>query len=457
MIETSHSVLFDLCDWQKQERQRRLHKRGNNDQKLCDIETAESDPEGFKSNQLLTDIDREWIIKQTQNRRGERNSLRDYLRKNHELFILQYTINVKRNEIERLEKDLRREEHALIKSEKYIMEDLALFDQFLDAWNRNASDAAARADEESMKKEELINEIKRLEKTLLTCQNDRNHLIDLLRQSRRHQQFLFKFAPEGWRSQILNSIETEHNRSIDAFKHTANSNKESILMSPEDYSLYFTQPDQLLEIFTEMEEKSLPLVEKSQHTSEVLDRIHSTTITTQTEQDHQVEQLQLKINHLKDLINHEIEREITCKNLFTQYKTMKDNPFNDQLKQAIEQLYKKYIISDDVGLSTHSMLQAVESKIQNLFHIIEQMNSTDIVEAEKSRQMMVRWTRRQEKVHQEKLANETKQQKALLRSSAPPYVKVEEENVLSLLLFPSFSDRSNNNGTITSISNKKIL
>ena len=70
-----------------------------------------------------------------------------------------------------------------------------------------------------------------------------------------------------------------------------------------------------------MEEKSLSLVEKSQHTSEVLDRIHSTTITTQTEQDHQVEQLQLKINHLKDLINHEIEREMTCKNLFTYYLT----------------------------------------------------------------------------------------------------------------------------------------
>ena len=67
----------------------------------------------------------------------------------------------------------------------------------------------------------------------------------------------------------------------------------------------------------------------------------------------------------------------------SQYKTTKDNPFNDQLKQAIEQLYKKYVISDDVGLSTHSMLQAIESKIQSLFNIIEQMNPTDIVEAEK--------------------------------------------------------------------------
>lgn len=53
-----------------------------------------------------------------------------------------------------------------------------------------------RADEESRKKDELINEIKRLQKIHNTYQNDQSHLVDLLRQAKRYQQFLFKFSPE---------------------------------------------------------------------------------------------------------------------------------------------------------------------------------------------------------------------------------------------------------------------
>ena len=54
---------------------------------------------------------------------------------------------------------------------------------------------ADSADEESQTKEELVNEIKQLQKTLITYHNDRNHLIDTLKQSRRYQRFLWKCAP----------------------------------------------------------------------------------------------------------------------------------------------------------------------------------------------------------------------------------------------------------------------
>ena len=53
-------------------------------------------------------------------------------------------MNVKQEEIDRLESHLRNEERALIKAEKHLTEDSALFDQFLDVWNRNANDAAQR-------------------------------------------------------------------------------------------------------------------------------------------------------------------------------------------------------------------------------------------------------------------------------------------------------------------------
>ena len=64
-----------------------------------------------------------------------------------------------------------------------------------------------------------------------------------------------------------------------------------------------------------MEEKSLPLVEKSQYTSEILDKVNSTINVTLKKQNHEVEQLQSKINELEKLIKHEIERETLSQNI----------------------------------------------------------------------------------------------------------------------------------------------
>ncbi len=96
-------------------------------------------------------------------RRRGRKSLQDYLKKTREIFTLQvniqlnfnheffflfftlkYILNVKHNEIEHLENHLYEQERVLNKSEKYILEDIALFDQFLDAWNRNVSEITLR-------------------------------------------------------------------------------------------------------------------------------------------------------------------------------------------------------------------------------------------------------------------------------------------------------------------------
>ncbi|CAF0907730.1 unnamed protein product [Adineta steineri] len=173
-----------------------------------------------------------------------------------------------------------------------------------------------------------------------------------------------------------------------------------------------------------MEEKSLPLVQKSQYTCETLDKIHSTINLTTNEQNFQVEQLQIKITQLENLIKNETEHEISCQNLLIQYKNEKDHSSIEQLKQTIEILYKKYIISDDIGISTIHMLQTIENKIKSLFNIIEHMDSSILIEAEKFREITVRTLEREEKLQQEKLINELKHKKTSLRSSAPPYRKI---------------------------------
>lgn len=103
---------------------------------------------------------------------------------------------------------------------------------------------------------------------------------------------------------------------IDRLDNTlsSKSEKDSELDLANDYSLYFSRPEQLLDIFTEMEEKSLPLVQKSQTISETLDEIQMTIKKNLLDENQQVQQLQNRINQFEDMIKNEINRELTCQN-----------------------------------------------------------------------------------------------------------------------------------------------
>ena len=69
--------------------------------------------------------------------------------------------------------------------------------------------------------------------------------------------------------------------------------------------------------------------------------------------------------------------------LSSESKTSKDEPSNKQIHTAIESLYKKYLLSDDIGLSSVHMLQAVENQIKSLFNQIKHLDAGLINEAEK--------------------------------------------------------------------------
>ena len=68
---------------------------------------------------------------------------------------------------------------------------------------------------------------------------------------------------------------------------------------------------------------------------------------------------------------------------FRQHKKNRNDPFIEQVKETIEILYRKYITYDEIDVSVIQMLQTIEKKIKSLFNIIEQMDLSVIIEAEK--------------------------------------------------------------------------
>ena len=72
-----------------------------------------------------------------------------------------------------------------------------------------------------------------------------------------------------------------------------------------------------------------------------------------------------------------------CVSFHSEYKTSKDEPLIAQIKTTIENLYKKYLLSDDIGLSSVHMLQAIEDQMKSLFKQIKHLDPALIIEAEK--------------------------------------------------------------------------
>ena len=173
----------------------------------------------------------------------------------------------------------------------------------------------------------------------------------------------------------------------------------STLALPQDYSLYFTQAQELLDIFTDMEEKSLPLVQKSQQTSETLDQLQTKIEAVHIDQHQQVQHSQEKIDQLELTVQDALERERSCRTVlmwdafrwdatdhidrFREHRNEKNETFIEQMVEAVGTLYQRHILSADAGVSTSHMIEALENRMKSLLHALEQADSRRLAEAEK--------------------------------------------------------------------------
>merc|ERR1719466_224892 len=87
--------------------------------------------------------------------------------------------------------------------------------------------------------------------------------------------------------------------------------------SDDEVELYFTDPQQLLNIFQELEEDNLSLITNSQETEEAMEEIKHSLKITKNKMSRQTEQLKTQIEVLKNTIDREEERadmlEVKCK------------------------------------------------------------------------------------------------------------------------------------------------
>eukprot|EP01035_Chromulina_nebulosa_P007995 gene7995-10815_t len=123
-------------------------------------------------------------------RRQEKENTTEFVAKKREMFLVQMSLDTKREEIRKLEEKAQMKEEALQRSEQMLEEDAMRFDAFLKENDKKAHDAIKRAEEETKKKQEKTQEIKRLTQQIQALSSEMSKHREALEDCLRYKKFL---------------------------------------------------------------------------------------------------------------------------------------------------------------------------------------------------------------------------------------------------------------------------
>uniref|UniRef100_A0A4X2LAV8 DUF4200 domain-containing protein n=1 Tax=Vombatus ursinus TaxID=29139 RepID=A0A4X2LAV8_VOMUR len=414
-----------------------------------------------------------WKITVTKDKKIERESLASYIEKKRQMFLIQYALEVKREEILRLEMLATKEEMKLEKAEKFLEKDATLFDEFLKENDRNSVQATRIAEKEAKVKMEKIIEIRDITAQILTVKSEISKFEDNVQIFKIYKDFLYKLSPRDWLmtharkhlglskcypsipmickaptcwvtpGQILGISKTEpfqqmgsHLSSEQAEGQYPGSNLSinkaqvnSGLCFPEKLDLYFTEPQQLLDIFTQLEEQNLSLIQNSQEIEEALEEINASIRNTRNKMDREINQLKLLSTTLKTSIakEEEIADDLQLKARvfsFGEYKSEYQNNMLASLNKKVVEVYRHCIGDCESSLGTLQMLTIIEQQLDELLENLERVPQWKIEQVEKAKEKDRRMRLKEEKIKLLREMQEERLQRSLARAQATIKKKV---------------------------------
>nr|XP_051707750.1 cilia- and flagella-associated protein 100 isoform X3 [Oryctolagus cuniculus] len=422
-----------------------------------------------------------WKLAMTKEQKLRSDSIRNYIMEQRQMSLIQYALNMKQREIQRLDMVATKEEARLAQAEKSLEKDKSLFDEFLRENDQSCVHAINEAEKETKTKMEKILEIHELTTQITNIKSEISKVEDTLQQYKAYKDFLYKLSPKEW----LEEQEKKH-LAIRKAKEAAELAKESgpgtkgkvlslwtqdaqgtkkpskflqvarlgqILaksVSPasapgeldssrstfgvpthedvdsdrEELPLYFTEPQQLLDEFVQLEEQNLSLIQNRQEMEEALEELSLSLKNTQLRMDREVNQLKQLINTLTRSI---IKEEETAAELelkarvfhFGEYMGDEQDKLLESLNHKVLDVYHHCVGSQqEANLSTVQMLAIVEHQLNELLENLERVPQSKVEQVEKAKEKERRLRLREETVRLQKQLQEERLQRAQARAQA---------------------------------------
>ncbi|XP_019624879.1 PREDICTED: cilia- and flagella-associated protein 100-like isoform X2 [Branchiostoma belcheri] len=477
------------------------------------IESSESEDEREDEDKAVAvKEDPSWTIAVTRDRHVEKEDLAEYINKKREMFLVQYSLGVKRDEMRKLEEIAAAEERKLELAEQYLEEDAAMFDEFLKENDKNSVEAIKIAESETKAKLEKVSEIKRINGQMMAIKSEISKMEDTLKEYQLYKKFLDSVTPQEYKDKKEAELEEKRKQLkkasaakkratvvlLEPHEEEAISSTPNLLSPPgassnaattpasdtsgrgasrqlqsrestrrdrsgtplkgsstgrrpggtpasgagpqdqpesdeeedseEEPDLFFTDPQQLLDLFQELEEQNLSLIQNSQETEEALEEMRQTFIQTEGKMNRETEILKQQITMLKDTITREEEKaadlEMKSKMFsYGEFKAEDQEKMLQSLNKKVEEVYRACIGDNEANISTLQMLTNIENRLEELFEIIEMMPPERVEAAERAKEKERRLRLREEKLEQQRLHQEERVRRALERAQADPKKK----------------------------------
>lgn len=163
--------------------------------------------------------------------------------------------------------------------------------------------------------------------------------------------------------------------------------------------MYFQEPSQLLEIFSNLEESNLFLIQNSQQSEQALDDLKHQAAENEAEMKIKTDDLDNNINELMSQINIEEKKAREMKNKSLGREGDKDQELLlNQLTSKIKNVYTSCGFDASANPSTLTMLTELEAKLDDLLSKMDEMDKEYVMAAEKEKEKQ-----RRDKVRAERL------------------------------------------------------
>ncbi|KAJ3346337.1 Coiled-coil domain-containing protein 38 [Kappamyces sp. JEL0680] len=275
---------------------------------------------------------------------------------------------------------------------------------------------------ETKAKLEKIQEIKKLNVQIMSVRSDMVKNEDQLRDLQRYRQFLEKLTPSEFLTATKKDAPAKA-KEVAAAEDDVEDLDEDLLNSDEPL-IYFKRPQQLLDIFAELEENNLSLIQNCQETEETLEELKSKIAETTTKMDLEATSLNQQIEFLNNAILKEEEKAKQLEERAKMFSTGtvggdSQEKLLEDLNHKVKEVYRRCLGDADGDLSTLQMLTAIENRLEHLFEAIELMPPDKVEEAEKMKDKERRQRLREEKLEAQRILQEERVQRALERARAP--------------------------------------
>uniref|UniRef100_A0A8C9YE76 DUF4200 domain-containing protein n=1 Tax=Sander lucioperca TaxID=283035 RepID=A0A8C9YE76_SANLU len=356
------------------------------------------------------------------------------------LSLPQLSLMTKRAEILRMDKAIAKEEGQLRQLEKIIERDNLTFEEFLRENEKKSVEARTFFEHEAKSKQEKNAQIKRLTAEIGTVKSELGKFEEILIDYKRYEKLLFELSPPEWqeaqktkgfKADVLTDgdVLDEQNREpeesairnvlvvdqavLSPQRHTPTYLTLSSSLLQHEPELYFTEPQQLLDLVTELTEQNLSLIQNTTRVEETLEELRQSTEATRKKIEEDEEQLTLQINDMNQRIDIEKARGTKLRQkvqLHVSLNKEDQDVMLDALGEKVVEVHCCCVDDRITNLSTLEKLANIENRMSLLLQGIESIPEEHLEMMKK-----IKDSERRSRYREEKLREQSEKQKERMR------------------------------------------